>query len=55
MPYYILHNYKVDHHYACVDVISDRSFDRMPYHTPHICKGNHHYVCVHVLSECSFY
>jgi hypothetical protein len=35
MPYYTHHKYRGTHHYGCVDVLSDFSYDCMPYYTLH--------------------
>jgi len=36
MPHYTHHRYKGTHHYVCVDVLSDCSYDSMPYYIFHI-------------------
>jgi len=54
MHYYTHDKHKGAHHYVCVDVLSDGTFDRMLYYTHHRYKGTQHYVCVDVLSDCSY-
>ena len=45
----IKHKHTGVHHYVCIDVLSEWSYDWIPYYTHHKYKGVHHYVCVDVL------